>query len=73
MNKQTLTEAEIFFKECEELLKKQRIVDKIRLNTSKMGFILISRNIERYRLKRKFKFNNLFKFKFGLKQNTTEK
>jgi hypothetical protein len=65
--KELETEAELFFKDCEVFLNnvrlKDKIRDKIRLNTSKKGFVLIARNIERYRLKRKFRLNNLFGLK----------
>ena len=61
------TEAELFFKECETFLSnsrlKDKVTDKIRLNTSKKGFVLIARNIKRYRLKHKFRLNNLFGLK----------
>jgi hypothetical protein len=65
--KELETEAELFFKECETFLSnsrlKDKVTDKIRLNTSKKGFVLIARNIERYKLKRRFKLNNVFGLK----------
>ncbi len=67
--KELETEAKLFFKDCEVFLNnvrlKDKVIEKIRLNTSKKGFVLISRNIERYRLKKKFglRLTNLFGLK----------